>query len=132
LIIFPKKWKEDILPDTPETKPNYIASILHCVKTPEIEESMVNINQNLRKTFSKVFEPIPHVDELPSEPLAQITLKDTEKIVKTKNYRCPWKWKDVWYTLLQQHLDAGCFCSSHVPTGSGAFIVLKSNPTVLP
>ena len=61
----------------------------------------------LRKMFSNVFQPIPYVDELPLEPLAWITLKDAEKIIKTRNYACPWKWKDAWYTLLQQHLDAG-------------------------
>ena len=38
----------------------------------------------MRKSFSKVFEPIPHVNELPLEPLARITLKDAEKIIKTE------------------------------------------------
>ena len=83
-----------------ETQINFILSILHQIKTLEIEASMVNIENNLRKTFAKVFQPIPHVDKLPMAPLAQITLKDTEKFIKTRNCPCPWKWKDAWYTTL--------------------------------
>lgn len=87
---------------------------------------------NLRKSFSKVFEPIPHTDDLPLAPLARIMLKDAEKTIKTRNYPCPRKWKDAWYVLLQQHLDTGRIRPSHAPTGSGAFIIPKADPTVLP
>ena len=93
---------------------------------------MNNMELNLRKSFSKVFEPIPHVDELPLEPLARITLKDAEQMIKTRNYPCPRKWKDAWYVLLQQHLDAGRIRPSQAPSGSGAFIIPKADPTVLP
>ena len=65
-------------------------------------------------------------------PLAQITLKDAEKVIKTRNYLCPWKWKVMWYVLLQQHSDAGCICPSHAPTRSAAFIIPKADPSVLP
>ena len=40
--------------------------------------------------------------------------------------------KDTWYVLLQQHLDAGQIWPSYAAVGSAAFIVSKSNPTVLP
>ena len=132
LEIYPKKWKARLLPSENITPPNFIASILHRIKTLDIEASMANMEANLRKTFSKVFEPIPHVDELPLEPLARITLKDAEKMIKTRNYPCPRKWKDAWYVLLQQHLDAGRIRPSHAPAGSGAFIIPKADPTVLP
>jgi hypothetical protein len=91
LHIFPKKWRNRLLPNIPTTQPNYIASILHRIKSLEVEASMENLETNLRKTFSNVFEPIPHVDHLPMEPLARIMLKDTEKIIKTRNYPCPQK-----------------------------------------
>ena len=132
LDIFPKKWKDRLLPTTPNQKPNFISSILHRIKTLDIEASMAQMETNLRKSFSKVFQPIPHIDELPLEPLARITLKDAEKMIKTRNYPCPRKWKDAWYVLLQQHLDAGRIRPSHAPTGSGAFIIPKADPTVLP
>ena len=61
-------------------------------------------------------EFVTHIDELPLEPVACITLKDAEKMIKTCNYPCPQKWKDVWYVLLQQHLIAGRICPSNAPT----------------
>ena len=133
LEIFPKKWNSRLLPDEyiPEP-PNFIASILHRIKTIEFNTSMENMETNLRKSFCKVFEPIPHVDDLPLEPLARINLKDATKMITTRNYPSPRKWKDAWYVLLQQHLDAGRIRPSHAPTGSGAFIIPKSDPTVLP
>jgi hypothetical protein len=38
----------------------------------------------------------------------------------------------VWQTLIQQHLDAGCICPSSSPHASPAFIIPKSDPSVLP
>ena len=53
-------------------------------------------------------------------------------MIKTRNYPCPRKWKDAWYVLLQQHLDAGRIRPSHAPAGSGAFIIPKADLTILP
>jgi RNase H-like domain found in reverse transcriptase/Reverse transcriptase (RNA-dependent DNA polymerase)/Integrase zinc binding domain len=133
LEVFPKKWNDLFLPNAyiPQT-PNFIATILHRIKTLEFLSSMENLETNIRKTFSKVFEPIPHVNDLPMQPLARITLKDASKMITTRNYPSPRKWKDAWYVLLQQHLDAGRIRPSHAPTGSGAFIIPKADPTVLP
>ena len=61
LEIFPKKWEDQLLEDIPDVQPNYITSILHRIQTLEIESSMENMENNLLKTFSKVFQPIPHV-----------------------------------------------------------------------
>ena len=86
LEIFPHRWKDRILPNDTTPEINYISSILHRIKTLEIEASMNSMDINMRKTFSKVFEPILHVDDLPLEPVAHITLKDAEKMIKTRNY----------------------------------------------
>ena len=133
LEIFPKKWHDRLLPNAfKPDPPNFISSILHRINSLEFSASMENLETNLRKTFSKVFEPIPHVDDLPLQPLARITLKDATKMITTRNYPSPRKWKDAWYVLLQQHLDAGRIRPSQAPTGSGAFIIPKADPTVLP
>ena len=79
-----------------------------------------------------MFEPLPHTDELPTQPVAQIKLKDSDSLIKTRNYPCPRKWKEAWHTLLQQHLEAGRICPSDAPAGSGAFIIPKVDPSVLP
>ena len=43
LEIFPKKWKARLLPSVSTPPPNFIASILHCIKTLDIEASMANM-----------------------------------------------------------------------------------------
>ena len=64
LEIFPKKWHDRLLPNTfKPDPPNFISSILHRINSLEFSASMENLETNLRKTFSKVFEPIPHVDD---------------------------------------------------------------------
>jgi hypothetical protein len=47
-------------------------------------------------------------------------------------YACPWKFRDAWQTLIQQHLDAGCTHLSPPPHTLPAFIIPKSDPSVLP
>ena len=130
--VFPEKWKDRILEDILDAKPNYIASILHCINTLEIEASMTNMERNLLKSFKKVFEPSHTLTTFHYNPLVWITLKDAEKTIKTRNYPCPRKWKEAWYVLLQQHLDAGQIQPSHVPTGLVAFLIPKADPTILP
>ena len=66
------------------------------------------------------------------QPVARIKLKDPDSSIKTRNYPCPQKWKEAWHTLLQQHLEAGRIRPSDAPAGSGAFIIPKADPTVLP
>ena len=72
-----------MLPDIPEAQQNYIASILQHIESLEIEASMTNMEDNLCKMFTKVFQPIPHIDKLPLEPVAHITPEDAERMIKT-------------------------------------------------
>ena len=58
--------------------------------------------EQLMEHFENVFEPIPHYNKLPTEIEAEIKLIDPNKIIKTHNYPCPRKYKDVWQTLIQQ------------------------------
>ena len=55
--VFQTKWKHQILPELPNEQLNYTTSILHHVKTLEMENSMSNLETNLLKTFTKVFQP---------------------------------------------------------------------------
>jgi hypothetical protein len=82
--------------------------------------------------FRDVFEPLPHVDKLPTNVTAQIKIKDAEQMIKTRTYCCPQKFWDAWQTLIQQHLDAGHIQPSSLPHASPAFIIPKSDPSVLP
>ena len=120
---------------TPELSaplPDILASLKDCITSLSFEKELESHEAKLRKRFARIFEPSPHVNELPKEPVARIQLKDPNHVIKSRNYPCPRKWKDSWHMLLQQHLDAGRIRPSSAPAGSGAFIIPKADPTVLP
>jgi len=86
----------------------------------------------LKKKYKEIFEPIPHADKLPNEIVAEIHIKNAEKMIKSHSYLSPRKYKEAWQILIQQHLDTGCIQPSSSPCTSLAFIVPKANPNVLP
>lgn len=111
---------------------NVLAALSERARAPAPEHALLENETELRQKYSAVFEPLPHTNELPIEPVARIQLKDPNTSIKTRNYACPRKWKDAWHTLLHQHLEAGRIRPSDAPAGSGAFIIPKADPTVLP
>ena len=112
--------------------PDILAALKERIITLSFEEELAAREAELRARFARIFEPPPHVNKLPKEPVARIILKDPNHLIKSRNYPCPQKWKEAWHTLLQQHLDAGRIRPSSAPTGSGAFIIPKADPAVLP
>ena len=115
-----------------ETSPDILAALRDRITTLSFEEELAAREAEIRQRFARIFEPPPHVDRLPTKLVARIVLKDRNHTIKSRNYPCPQKWKEAWHTLLQQHLDAGRIRPSSAPTGSGAFIISKADPTVLP
>ena len=95
-------------------------------------DSLAKRDADVRAEFKEVFEPIPHVNELPTNVYASIKLKDAEKTIKSRSYPSPRKYKEAWSILIQQHLDAGRIRPSSSPCASPAFIVPKANLNVLP
>jgi len=61
-----------------------------------------------------------------------IKLRDTQKPMVARAYSCPRKYRESWGTLIQQHLAAGRIHHSTSEYVSLAFIVPKSDATVLP
>jgi hypothetical protein len=112
--------------------PDILAALRECITTLSFKEELADREADLRSHFSRIFEPPPHVDELPTDPVARIKLKDPNHTIKSRNYACPHKWKEAWHTLLQQHLKAGRIRPSSAPAGSGAFIIPKADPNVIP
>ena len=49
-----------------------------------------------------------------------------------RTYTTPRKYRKSWATLIQQHLDAGCIHPSNSKHASPAFLVPKSDATILP
>ena len=109
-----------------------LAALSQRARIPAPEHDLLELETRLREQFYDVFEPLPHATELPEKPVARIRLKDPNLPIRTRNYACPRKWKDAWHTLLQQHLESGRIRPSEAPAGSGAFIIPKADPSVLP
>ena len=100
--------KSKIKIENVEANPDILAALRDRIVTLSFEKELVAQEGELCKHFSQIFEPPPHVDRLPTDPVARIQLKDQNHTIKSRNYPCPWKWKEAWHTLLLQHLDAGC------------------------
>lgn len=86
----------------------------------------------MKKDFRPIFEPIPHVDELPTNVLARIKLKDANKTIVSRSYTCPRKYREAWQTLIQKHLDSGKIRPSSSSFASLSFIIPKADVAVLP
>ena len=111
---------------------NYISAIKSRLETLTPQDKLNQEEKKIREDFKDLFEPIPHVDELPRDFVAEIKLKDPTLTVKARSYPCPRKYRDAWQTLLKQHLAAGRIRPSSSAHASPAFIVPKTDPSTLP
>src|ERR1700692_3197800 len=101
-------------------------------ETLAAQKQLDRLSNAVKDKYSKVFNPIPHVDELPTDVYCRITLKDATKTFTTRSYSTPRKYKEAWSTLIQQHLDAGRIRPSNSAHASPAFLVPKSDASALP
>ena len=109
---------------------------MHCLPsykfyTQTSSLALLDNETEFQNAFKLVFEPLPHINDLPKDPVARIKLKDPKHHICTWNYACPRKWKDAWHKFLWQHLETGRIHPSDVPVGSGVFIIPKVDPSVL-
>ena len=111
---------------------NVAGAIREQIELLASKEKLQKLETELRTDFREVFEPIPHVSELPTDVFTSIHLKNAEQTIKSHLYPSPCKYKEAWSILIQQHLDAGRIQPSSSPYASPAFIVPKANPNVLP
>lgn len=65
-----------------------------------LSEKMREMEVDLRPEFKHIFEPIPHVDRLPTDVIARIKLKDSSKTITTRSYALPKKYTEAWGILL--------------------------------
>jgi hypothetical protein len=103
-----------------------IASLAHA-------EELSRLDSTMKEKFADRFPvDIPHIDDLPTDVLYRVRLKDAHKVIQQRSYPCPRKYRDAWHTLLGQHLAAGRLRPSSSPHASPSFIIPKADPTVLP
>ncbi|KAJ7104802.1 hypothetical protein C8R44DRAFT_639620, partial [Mycena epipterygia] len=51
---------------------------------------------SIKAEYQPIFEPIPHVDDLPTDVLCEIKIKDAYKTLSKRSYQSPRKYKDAW------------------------------------
>ena len=129
---FDDKWATRLKPHQPVKPFDKLKAIKFQICSIINNEILRRKEDLLIKEFSKIFQPIPHYDNLPSKIEAEIKLINPSKSIKTRNYPCPRKYKDAWHTLIQQHLKNGIIRHSSSSFASPAFIIPKSDPNVLP
>lgn len=109
-----------------------LGAVRQRIETLTCLEELNRLGEAVKEKYKDIFEPIPHLDELPTDVYCRIKLKDAKKSITTRSYSTPRKYKEAWATLIQQHLDAGRIRPSNSEHASPAFLVPKADTIVLP
>ena len=109
-----------------------VAAVWLHIETLAAQEQLNCLCDAVKKKHKDIFEPIPHLHDLPMDVYCRIQLKDTSKTFITCSYSTLRKYKEAWAMLIQQHLDAGRIRPSNSAHSSPAFLMLKADTTVLP
>ncbi|KAJ3871000.1 hypothetical protein F5051DRAFT_316362, partial [Lentinula edodes] len=75
---------------------NIVASIRQRIENLAYIDTLRAHEDTLKEKYSAIFEPIPHVDDLPSSVTAKIQLIDASKSISSRSYRCPRKFRAAW------------------------------------
>ena len=65
---------------------NVVAAVQSCIEALAVADALIKNEQKLKAEFKCIFKPIPHVNDLPRNVIAEIHIKNAEKIIKTCTY----------------------------------------------
>ena len=99
---------------------------------PSSAGKLTALQEQVKTTYTDVFSKILHVDKLLKDIYAQIHLINTDKMITTRSYSMPHKYKEAWAILIQQHLDADRIQLSNSQHASLALLVPESDNLELP
>ena len=114
----------------PVQQVDIVAAIHIRMESLAAQEQLSRMSDAVKAKYSRVFNPIPHVDKLLTDVYCHIKCKDASKTLTTRTYTSPCKFKDAWAVLIQQHLDTGRIHPSNSAHASPAFLVPKSDPFI--
>ncbi|KAG2737965.1 hypothetical protein P692DRAFT_20702742, partial [Suillus brevipes Sb2] len=61
------------------------------------KEHLERLNKEMRRKYADRFpEDIPHINQLPTDIVHRITLKDPNKIIQCRRYNTPRKYREAW------------------------------------
>jgi hypothetical protein len=75
---------------------NFVAAIKGRLETLELQQKYDALEENLKTEYTRIFEPILHVDELPDDVYCRIKLQDATKTISKRTYGCPRKYREAW------------------------------------
>src|ERR1700678_3857503 len=71
-----------------------IAAIRIKIESLASKNRLDSLERNLKKEFTPIFRPIPHISELPTSEMARIQLKNAYKTIATHQYSIPQKFQN--------------------------------------
>ena len=111
---------------------NIIMAVQQTFKNVTAKVDLERMGTKIMNEFMDIFEPIPHINKLPTDVYCNIELKDATQKITSRSYSMPQKYRYTWKTLIDQHVHAGCLQPSNLVHASPAFLVPKTDPNVLP
>ena len=66
-----------------------IAAIRCQIDSLNIQEQLNHLSDSVKTKYKNVFDPIPHLNDLPTDVYCRIQLKDTSKTFATHSYMTP-------------------------------------------
>jgi hypothetical protein len=111
---------------------NVIAAVKATIESLASLEKLIELETTLKKDYSEIFQPIPHISDLPMTDLARINLKDIHKTISKRQYSIPRQYRESFAKLIQQHLNSGFIRPSSSPFASPSFIIPKADKNALP
>ncbi len=116
-----------------DSSPHTVAAVRERVELLAFQERLDRENIDMKAEFADLFpDDIPHIDRLPNDVYHRFVLKDPNLVIARRQYDCPKKYREVWKSLLDQHLAAGRLRESSSPYASPAFLIPKADPTAKP
>ena len=111
---------------------NPFAVIMSHIQTLMCQKNLFKLEENIKYKFRDVFQPIPHISELPTSETAHIQLKNAYQMISKRQYDVPHQFCESFTILIQQHLDSGFIQPSSSSFASPSFIIPKPDKNILP
>ena len=95
LMVAELKWvlsvrrRERPTADDPVKPFDTVATVRTRIETLSAQEKLSSLGRQIINEFANVFNPIPHIDKLPTDVYCRIKLKDPAKTIATRSYSTP-------------------------------------------
>lgn len=114
------------------TPKSTLAVVRERIEVLGAQQELIDRGNKVKADFPRLFDELPHGEDLPKDVYCRIKLKSAEQTIKTRSYSSPRKYRDAWRTLIDQHLSSGRIRPSSSQHVSPAFLIPKADPAALP